>query len=90
MRRAARRDQNEDSFVSIAKQFGALWKQEGPLDGWVGFRECWVPVEVKCGTNGYTAAQVRFLTECKERHLPVYTWRTERDVFESLGARQTA
>lgn len=88
--RAAKRDTNEPALISIVKQFGALWVQQGPLDGWVSFRGRWTPVEIKHGSNGYTDAQVLFLAKCKERNAPVWTWRDERDVFESLGAQQTA
>lgn len=90
MRLAARRDANEDELITIAKQFGARWEQIGPLDGWVGYRGLWIPTEIKHGDNDYTRAQVRFLKMCADFRLPVWTWRTERDVFESLGAKQTA
>lgn len=86
----ARRDTNEPELVKILRQFGATWNDNGPLDGWCGWRERWVPVEIKNGKNKYTAVQILFLALCKERALPVWTWRTELDVFESLGAKQTA
>lgn len=90
MRWAQRRDDNEHTLVSIAKQFGAVWKPTGPLDGWLGHRGLWTPVEIKHGSNPYTPIQRDFLAMCRQRKLPVFTWRTDRDVFESLGARQTA
>lgn len=90
MRLAARRDTNEDELVGVARQFGARWTQQGPLDGWVGYRGLWVPVEVKHGANDFTPAQVRFMAMCKEARLPFWAWRTSVDVFESLGAKQTA
>lgn len=90
MRRAARRDVNEPSLISTAKQFGAQCVLAGPLDWWIGFRGQWVPLEIKHGTNPYTAVQVRFLEHCRIHSLPVWTWRTDLDVFESLGAHQTA
>jgi hypothetical protein len=92
MRHAAKRDANEPELLKIVKQFGAVWIQAPPLDGWCCFRERWTPVEIKNeeGRNRYTDSQVLFLASCRERNAPVWTWRTERDVFESLGARQTA
>lgn len=92
MRRDARRDDNEPSLIRIAKQFGALWVQAPPLDGWIRFRECWTPVEIKNpdGRNRYTPAQVKFLALCKEQGVPVWTWRSNLDVFESLGAEVSA
>lgn len=86
----ARRDTNEPDLLKILRQFGAIWVQQGPLDGWCCFRERWTPVEIKFGKNKYTEAQVLFLALCKERNAPVWTWRTELDVFESLGAKVTA
>jgi hypothetical protein len=90
MRRAARRDQNENELVAIAEQLGALWVQTGPLDGWVVWREHWYSVEIKHGKNSYTDAQVLFLARCKERNAPVWTWRTESDVLNSLNGRIAA
>jgi hypothetical protein len=92
MRRAAKRDANENDLVGYASDLGVMWVQTGPLDGWALWREHWYPVEIKNleGKNKYTDAQVLFLARCKERNAPVWTWRTELDVFESLGARQTA
>lgn len=87
---AARRDTNEPDLLKIVRQFGATWVQSGPLDGWCAWRERWYPVEIKHGKNKYTEAQVIFLALCKERNVPVWTWRSELDVFESLGAKQTA
>jgi hypothetical protein len=89
-RYAKRRDTNEGELVAVAKQFGALWIQDGPLDGWVGYRGHWTPVEIKHGKNRYTDAQHLFIAKCLSNRVPYFTWRTERDVFESLGAQQTA
>lgn len=92
MRQDAKRDANEPDLLKIVSQFGAVWVKAPPLDGWCCFRERWTPVEIKNpeGRNRYTDAQILFLAACRERNSPVWTWRTERDVFESLGARQTA
>jgi hypothetical protein len=95
---AKRRDANEPELLKVLRQFGALWVQAPPLDGWCCFRERWTPVEIKLpdGPQGgrkdrhYTEAQILFLACCREHNAPVWTWRSERDVFESLGARQTA
>lgn len=90
MRLAARRDANEPALITIAKQFGALWIQTGPLDGWIFYRHTWTPVEIKAPKGHYKPSQVKFFARCKEREAPVWVWRTERDVFESMGAKQTA
>ncbi len=98
MRRAARRDTNENQLVSLAEQLGGMWEQTGPLDGWLLWRGVWTPVEIKRpdGPKGgrnhrhYTPAQVLFLGRCKERNAPVWTWRCERDVMACLGARVAA
>jgi hypothetical protein len=88
----AKRDANESPLVALARMIGAEFEMIGPLDWWVGFRGRWVPLEIKNidGKNEYTDKQVRFLIRCKERQLPVWTWRTEADVYRDLGARRTA
>lgn len=98
MRRAARRDTNENELVALAERLGGLWVQTEPLDGWLLWREHWYPVEIKRpdGPQGgrshrhFTEAQVLFLARCKERNAPVWTWRSERDVMLCLGARVSA
>lgn len=95
---ATRRDTNEPDLLKVLRQFGAVWVQQGPLDGWCCWREHWTPVEIKRpdGPKGgrnhrhYTDAQVLFLALCKERNAPVWTWRVPLDVYESLGAKVTA
>jgi len=87
---AARRDANEGPLVAAAIQLGAEWVKAPPLDGWVGWQRCWIPVEIKTVKGKYTDAQVKFLTCCKLRGLPVFTWRTLEDVTASLGAKVTA
>jgi hypothetical protein len=90
VRRAARRDTNENGLVATFEQLGGLWVQTGPLDGWGLWREHWYPIEIKHGKNPYTDAQVLFLACCRERNAPVWTWRTDRDVMTCLGARVSA
>ena len=91
-RYAGKRDGNEPDLITLARQLGAEFEKAPPLDWWCGYRGKWVPLEIKNidGKNEYTDKQVRFRIKCKERGLPVWTWRTERDVFESLNARQSA
>lgn len=87
-----KRDANEKPLVAILLQFGAEWEPSPPLDGWCNWRGAWTPVEIKNpeGRDRYTKSQIAFMAMCKRRGIPVWTWRTERDVFESLGARRTA
>lgn len=91
-RYAAKRDTNEGALISLARRIGAEFEQAPPLDWWCGWRGLWVPVEVKNldGRNKYTDSQVLFIAKCKQRQLPVWTWRTEDDVLRDLGARRTA
>ena len=86
----ARRDANENDLVAAAEQLGAEWVQDGPLDGWIGWRQRWFPCEIKTAKGKYTEAQVKFLTRCRLRGLPVFTWRTLEDVTASLGAKVSA
>lgn len=92
MRYAAKRDANESTLIAVLRQFGAVWIEAPPLDGWCFWCGDWTPVEIKNeeGRNRYTRLQIDFIALCKARSAPVWTWRTDRDVFESLGARQTA
>lgn len=91
-RYAARRDDNEPELIQLARQIGAEFEKIGPLDWWCGFRGRWVPLEIKNpdGKNKYTDTQISFLARCKERQLPVWTWRGEADVMRDLGARRSA
>lgn len=92
MRYAAKRDANEHALVSVAREIGAMLVQAPPLDWWCWFRGRWMLVEIKNpqGLNKLTEGQVLFLAECKRYGVPVWIWRTERDVLDSLGARRTA
>jgi hypothetical protein len=92
VRRAAKRDANETTLVRFAEQLGAMWEQEGPLDGWTLWRGVWTPTEIKNpdGRDRYTDSQVLFLAHCKERNAPVWTWRTIDDVLTCLNAKIAA
>lgn len=91
-RYAARRDANEHELVELAFAIGARFEKFGPLDFWVSWRGKWVPLEIKNpdGRNRYTEEQILFLARCNERQMPVWTWRTENDVYRDLGAVRTA
>ncbi len=86
----AKRDANEPGLIKFARQIGAEAVRVGPLDWWIGFRGRWTPTEIKTEKGKYTDAQIEFLAKCRERQLPVWTWRTEMDVCQSLGAKVTA
>lgn len=95
---AQRRDANQGPLVDAARELGAQWEQFGPLDGWIGWRGAWFPVEIKLpdGPRGgrsdrhYTPAQVKFIARCKEHNTPVHTWRNLIDVMVSLNAAVSA
>ena len=92
MRRAAKRDANEDALTAIARRLGVYLVQEGPLDWWAWWRGAWYVVEIKNpgGRNRYTEIQERFIAQARERGFTVWTWRDESDVLASLDARRAA
>lgn len=95
MRRAARRDENEDELVNLARRLGATWRYAGPLDGWLGWDGKWTPVEVKDPkkeghADEFRPAQTLFIHDCKVDALPFLVWRTANDVLRDLGFDQAA
>ncbi len=80
-RYAQRRDGNESDLVKLARQCGAEWVDEGPLDGWIFWRGDWTPVEIKVPSGRYTQLQKRFLERCRLNRARVWTWRTGEDVL---------
>lgn len=91
------RDANEPELVALARQLGAEWFEDGPLDGWVWCARMggWVPVEVKLPereglASEYTPKQVRFLSRCQAIGARWWVWRTQADVLRDLGARVSA
>lgn len=91
-RYAARRDANEPELVRLARLLGVLMEKHPPLDWWAFYRGQWIPVEIKNpdGRNRLTDKQVLFLARAKERDAPVWIWRSEDDVYQSLGAVRSA
>lgn len=95
---AKRKDANQNELVAAAEQLGAIWITAPPLDGWIFWRDHWVPTEIKRpdgprgGRSGrqYTPAQLLFLGQCKAQHAPVFIWRTVHDVMTCLDAVVTA
>ena len=95
MRRAARRDANENELVRTLEALGALWIQAGPLDGWTFWRGRWHLCEVKDPakeghTDEFTPSQILLIAKLRQRNVPWYTLRTVEDVYALLGARRTA
>lgn len=90
-----RRDNNHHDLVKLAEQLGAGWLPDGPFDGWTNWRGVWHLTEIKnpdCEghKDEYTPDQIKLMAWLKERGIKWWVWRTPRDVFEHLGARQTA
>lgn len=90
-----RRDNNHHQLVELAEQMGAFHGPDGPFDGWIFWRGAWSLLEIKnpdCeGHKGeYTPDQIKLMAKLRERNIRWWTWRTERDVFESLNARRSA
>lgn len=95
MRRAARRDLNEDPLIELARKLGAIWEQIGPLDGWIHWRGGWVPVEIKDHArkghaDEFTNDQLVFFNRCRLAQAPFWVWYTDEDVLRSLNARRAA
>lgn len=89
------RDSNEAPLVKLAQRLGAQWCEEGPLDGWVWWRNVWLPVEIKLPereglANEYTPRQKRFFTRCRTMGARWLTWRTEDDVLNDLSGKRVA
>ena len=91
MRYAARRDANEPALIALARGIGAVCVNiQQPVDWLIGWRGCWYPCEIKAEKGTYRDAQVKFFIAAKERQLPAWTWRTEADVLQALGAKRGA
>jgi hypothetical protein len=91
-RYAARRDNNHGPLVAIAQAIGGLWLPDGPFDGWLSWRGVWHLVEIKRPDkegwkNEYTEDQVRMLIRLRERGIEPTIWRTEFDVYKTMGVR---
>jgi hypothetical protein len=93
---AKRRDLCEPELVKLARTLGAwMIKLDEPCDWLMWYRGNWQPVEVKDpGCEGhadeFTPAQRAFRAEAFRRCAKLIVWRTREDVFNVLGARQTA
>lgn len=80
-RYAAKRDAIEPLLERTMARLGMTWVQTGPLDGWVGLRGIWCPVELKSGPKSrLTKSQIEFIAECNRTHMPVQVWRTTEDI----------
>lgn len=86
MRRAAKRDSNENELIEYAESLGAWWVPLGPLDGFIHYKGFWTPVEIKNpkGKNRLTDSQKSFLAYCETHRAPVFIWRTIEDVRTCL------
>lgn len=87
MRRAARRDGNEEDLIAVAVKLGAHVVKAGPLDLWVGVPRIsgWRPVEIKNKGGQYTLAQREFFFFCSMNGLPYWTWESREDVIRCLS-----
>jgi hypothetical protein len=86
MRRAARRDSNDQALAHSAREMGALMVcLDEPCDWLVGYRGKWFLAEIKSGKGKYTKGQRAFIEVCQSRGLPVWTWRTLEDVVRDLS-----
>ncbi len=94
-RYAARRDDNEKPLVVLARAIGGVWIYAPPFDGWLCWRGQWKLVEVKnpnCEGHAdeYTDDQIKLMANLKARGIRWEIWRTENDVYQTVGARWTA
>lgn len=91
-----RKDENHDTLVEIAEQFGGYFIVAPPLDGWLYSTRInlggWLPVEIKRADreghkNEYTPKQRKFIEACKLIEAPYRTWRSADDVKADLNQR---
>lgn len=86
MRRAAKRDKNEEELIRAAEKLGAwVISISQPIDLIVCHRGRLMFVEVKGPKGKYTPAQKSFMAYCEVNKAPFYTWRTTEDVGKSLS-----
>lgn len=88
-RYAARRDNNHHELVQIATDIGGQWLPDGPWDGWLKWRERWHLVEIKDPkkeghADEFTDHQVVLMSR---GFRPDAIWRTEHDVYQTMGVR---
>lgn len=90
------RDGNEDPLVALAERLGGHVMMCGPLDFWLWQpRTGWLPIEVKRpkreGTKAeLTPLQKRFISWCNLHGAPHHIWRSDSDVFKTMGAKVSA
>lgn len=89
---AARVDANQAEIVLGLQKIGAYWLPLGyPVDGLVGYRQRWIPVELKDGTKPpsrrrLTDAQLHFFRECQGYLLPAVVAYSFEDLMTQLDA----
>lgn len=91
-RRAQRRDANEADLVDALRKAGMLWVpgHSIPVDGFVGWRGRWQPVEVKdprqpLSKRALTEREAHFLRDCQAYQLPFILAHTAEDVLRAFG-----
>lgn len=93
--RAARRDSNESTILSVVEPLGGFWLPAGPFDGWLWDRSKWNLCEVKRPDkqgwkDEFTSDQKILITKLNTRSLPWHVLRTEDDVLKLLNGRKSA
>lgn len=91
-RYAARRDANEPELVHLARMLGAKMRQlHVPSDWLMAYRGQWHLVEIKTATGSFTKPQLEFRAWASTVGAPpIIVWRTDADVYRTLGAKVSA
>ena len=86
MRRAAKRDSNEEELIRYAESLGAwVISISQPVDLIVCYKGVLTFVEVKGPKGKLTPAQKSFMAYCEANRTPIWIWRTEQDVRTCLA-----
>ena len=89
-RRALKTDANKSLCVQAVRRAGGLWRNEGPLDGWLFNRRCWIPVELKDGSKPPSArkltdAEADFIRDCQNYGAPYIVAVSPTDLLTQAG-----
>ena len=89
-RRLHRQDANEPEIVKAVRKAGALWHDEGPLDGWMGARGIWWCVEIKDGSKPPSARKLTpneedVIRTMQDYKLPVIVAVSPTDLLTQAG-----
>lgn len=85
-----KRDANEAPILEALGKIGVIWKEAGPLDGWICVAGQWIPCEIKMRSGRFTPAQEDFIQECETYDWPYAVWRTPEEAVEYVQVMREA